>query len=508
MSNARENVNLLTSTDWDIATLRLANWGSGAVPPQVVLKQNLAAGDSGGMYRYDASDTTTADDNWLVIVDAAGNRWKRQLHAIKAAGEINIRAIEARITDRRVLSTAYGADPTGNTDSSAGLQLLINSITGRSAVIEIPAGTWAFTSSVIIPQGKRLVFACAADAFLTTSANIPILKYNRTTGQDGTYLYGYGGFFVFGGTQKTGGKAIEFFGFSISEHDNRLYWQDAEFRYFQTAIDLKYTGADISHIKALENGTTIGGGPDASFVTISDLVDQNSDYMISLTGAGEAAGITNGLRLQRCAGIGIKRCDIKLFKYDSAAVLECSGDLGGTVGVTGDAALWIEQCTNTSVTSGYWASRGTAFNYSSNRFERYGIYVLDCWRWNVDDCDFIGNWANIRAVNSSPAGIYFGVGKITNCNFQATRGTPGGAPTNTYQHFIGLGVETVVISNNTFTLIDYDAPTFHMPFYGNVTGSKNWKCQGNFIENSSYTVALDGMNMEDLDNTWSARVRQ
>lgn len=39
MSNARENVNLLTSADWDIATLRLANWGSGAVPPQVVLKQ-------------------------------------------------------------------------------------------------------------------------------------------------------------------------------------------------------------------------------------------------------------------------------------------------------------------------------------------------------------------------------------------------------------------------------------------------------------------------------------
>ena len=78
MSNARENVNLLTSTDWDIATLRLANWGSGAVPPQVVLKINYVAGDGGGLFRYDASDTTTADNGGTVIVDAAGNRWKRQ----------------------------------------------------------------------------------------------------------------------------------------------------------------------------------------------------------------------------------------------------------------------------------------------------------------------------------------------------------------------------------------------------------------------------------------------
>lgn len=78
MSNARENVNLLTSADWDIAALRLANWGSGAVPPQVMLKQNWVAGDGGGLFRYDASDTTTADNGGTVIVDAAGNRWKRQ----------------------------------------------------------------------------------------------------------------------------------------------------------------------------------------------------------------------------------------------------------------------------------------------------------------------------------------------------------------------------------------------------------------------------------------------
>jgi|688.fasta_scaffold19843_16 hypothetical protein len=82
MSNARENVNLLASADWDIATLRLANWGSGAVPPQVMLKNNWVAGDEGGLFRYDASDTTTADNSGTVIVDAAGNRWKRQFDGV------------------------------------------------------------------------------------------------------------------------------------------------------------------------------------------------------------------------------------------------------------------------------------------------------------------------------------------------------------------------------------------------------------------------------------------
>lgn len=104
MSNARENVNLLTSADWDIATLRLANWGSGAVPPQVMLKQNWVAGDGGGMFRYDAGDTTTADNGGTVIVDAAGNRWKRQYD-----GPINIRWFGARgdgVTDDRAAFVA------------------------------------------------------------------------------------------------------------------------------------------------------------------------------------------------------------------------------------------------------------------------------------------------------------------------------------------------------------------------------------------------------------------
>ena len=39
------------------------------------------AGLGGGMFRYDASDTTTEDDNGTVIVTAGGKRWKRVLNS-------------------------------------------------------------------------------------------------------------------------------------------------------------------------------------------------------------------------------------------------------------------------------------------------------------------------------------------------------------------------------------------------------------------------------------------
>lgn len=106
MSNARENVNLLTSADWDIAALRLANWGSGAVPPQVMLKQNWVAGDGGGLFRYDASDTTTADNGGTVIVDAAGNRWKRQYSDDVSAAWFNCRPGRSAADNAAALTAA------------------------------------------------------------------------------------------------------------------------------------------------------------------------------------------------------------------------------------------------------------------------------------------------------------------------------------------------------------------------------------------------------------------
>lgn len=43
----------------------------------ITLLGHTTAGVGGGHFRYDASDTTTSDDNGLTIVTAGGKRWKR-----------------------------------------------------------------------------------------------------------------------------------------------------------------------------------------------------------------------------------------------------------------------------------------------------------------------------------------------------------------------------------------------------------------------------------------------
>lgn len=61
----------------DIATLQAQTWSSGVAPDTVWLRQNHCAGDGGGAFMFDAADTTSADDNAMIVVTASGRRYKR-----------------------------------------------------------------------------------------------------------------------------------------------------------------------------------------------------------------------------------------------------------------------------------------------------------------------------------------------------------------------------------------------------------------------------------------------
>jgi hypothetical protein len=160
MSNARENVNLLTSADWSISTLRLANWGAGAVPPQVILKTNYIAGDGGGLFRYDASDTTTADNSGTVIVDAAGNRWKRQLDK-----------------SQPYLGSWFGILADSVTNNTAALNNAIASIPYGSTLL-LPQGEIRYTNLAAIAQPIIIRGAGTVSTILmtttTTGTKVPI----------------------------------------------------------------------------------------------------------------------------------------------------------------------------------------------------------------------------------------------------------------------------------------------------------------------------------------------
>lgn len=73
----------------DIDTLQAQLWTTTEAPTEVLLIQNHYSGDQTGfeLFRFDPSDTTTADDNALTIVTASGRRYKRDWDKRNAKGQ-------------------------------------------------------------------------------------------------------------------------------------------------------------------------------------------------------------------------------------------------------------------------------------------------------------------------------------------------------------------------------------------------------------------------------------
>jgi hypothetical protein len=127
----------------NIAALRLLNATTNA--NQIVLARNYVAGDGGGIYRYDASDTTTADNGATVIVDAASRRWKRQFTGVNVARTSVFQTFQAALTavsaggvviiDKdETITTPVTATITGNVlVVSDGYHLITFNVSGHSS---------------------------------------------------------------------------------------------------------------------------------------------------------------------------------------------------------------------------------------------------------------------------------------------------------------------------------------------------------------------------------------
>lgn len=118
----------------NIAALQALNVATTSLPVQVQLTSNYVAGDGGGIFRYDSTDTTTADNGGTVIVDAAGRRWKRQY-------------------DGMISVFWFGARGDGVTNDTAALQAAINFAQTIKAWLFFPAVTLGYlTTGLTIGQ--------------------------------------------------------------------------------------------------------------------------------------------------------------------------------------------------------------------------------------------------------------------------------------------------------------------------------------------------------------------
>lgn len=129
------------TTSVTLPTISALRANTVAVPSIYVLGYLSATGPGGGTFNYIASDTTSADNNCTIIVDAAGHRFRRALSpALKV--------------------TECGAAGDGVTDDTAAEQAGINAILNGGNVNTIqgapagelywPPGTYKTTASLVL----------------------------------------------------------------------------------------------------------------------------------------------------------------------------------------------------------------------------------------------------------------------------------------------------------------------------------------------------------------------
>lgn len=144
---------------------------SSNTPQTVLVKHFSTPGDlGGGLFWKDASDTTSADNTGLVIVDTAGNRWKRLYNGLVSVRWFGARGNNAA-DDRSAIQNAINTVAAHNT-------------TSKGNEIFFPAGFYRTSSTLIINKAgvSFLGEGNATTRIISTFAAGDVLRIDSVSG--------------------------------------------------------------------------------------------------------------------------------------------------------------------------------------------------------------------------------------------------------------------------------------------------------------------------------------
>lgn len=103
----------------------------------------LVIGDGGGgLYRHDASDTTSAHNFPGVVVDTAARRWKKIERSAPSGGVL-------------ISVKSYGAVGDGSTDDSSSVQQALNAVPSGGGTVWLDAGTYIVQN--LLPKSRTRI---------------------------------------------------------------------------------------------------------------------------------------------------------------------------------------------------------------------------------------------------------------------------------------------------------------------------------------------------------------
>jgi hypothetical protein len=136
----------------NIAALRALTTTSTVTVRCQVLGYYSTADGGEGIFVYVATDTTSADNDGTIIVDASGRRWYR-------------------LTGGRITAAMFGCDMTGATDSTTAFQAALSYASAINGALYIGAGTIQISSVSLNANTKELALIGAGRTATTISTN-------------------------------------------------------------------------------------------------------------------------------------------------------------------------------------------------------------------------------------------------------------------------------------------------------------------------------------------------